>query len=64
MNGNYSGFNNATTTTKRMNHYATPTFPKKVEPLAIDVTMNPFSASTDAETEPLTNIFDSSDTKD
>ena len=42
----------------------TPTSPKNVEPLAKDVTINPFSASTDAETEPLTNIFDSSDTKE
>ena len=40
------------------------TSPKKVEPLSIEVTMNPFSASTDAVTEPLTNIFDVSDTND
>ena len=56
-------FNNAPLPLKE-EPLATPTFPKKVEPLAIDVTMNPFSASTDAETEPLTNIFDSSDTND
>ena len=42
----------------------TPTSPKKVEPLTIDVTMNPLSASTEAVTLPLTNIFDSSDTND
>ena len=38
------------------------TSPKKVEPLSIEVTINPFSESTEAVTLPLTNIFEVSDT--